>query len=517
MEIWIKNKTLQKSVSGLIIFTMLAPAFIFAFYPKRAEAILGVEDTVEPGPIWAAILVGHTASFSATAASSGTTAIKNVKQWAAEVLKQTLMRIARRLLDRLTQSTVNWINSGFHGSPLFVENTESFFKDIAKSEIKSFIRMTGYDNSRFPFGRQYALDVIDAYQRQFEINAEYTLSKVIQDEAYLDAYRNDFNVGGWNAFLINTQYPQNNYLGYEMLANEELARRLEGTTRSAADTVRDTLQQGLGFLSPETCPSNPTYNNARNAWDRPEFKFNEEYDPPVLEDYGDDVPAFRAAVLEYDDDYDARRAAAYAVWAEENTCPGGLVNTTPGYVAASQITRALGSKFSQAELGAALGNNIAAIFDALLNHFFDKGLTALKSSVNQPPEDDQCDFEYFGEKLEGCEEEEDNTETPPGGTPPENLPASVDLKINGLDGPSVTVPSGSTLTYAWTSTNATICEFSSPFAGGVETSGINNTIPPSHPYYPSPESPKAFSLTCWQKADKTGGNATDTITVNIQQ
>ena len=195
MEIWIKNKTLQKSVSGLIIFTMLAPAFIFAFYPKRAEAILGVEDTVEPGPIWAAILVGHTASFSATAASSGTTAIKNVKQWAAEVLKQTLMRIARRLLDRLTQSTVNWINSGFHGSPLFVENTESFFKDIAKSEIKSFIRMTGYDNSRFPFGRQYALDVIDAYQRQFEINAEYTLSKVIQDEAYLDAYRKDFYFG----------------------------------------------------------------------------------------------------------------------------------------------------------------------------------------------------------------------------------------------------------------------------------------------------------------------------------
>src|SRR3989344_3912532 len=509
MEIWIKNKTLQKSVSGLIIFTMLAPAFIFAFYPKRAEAILGVEDTVEPGPIWAAILVGHTASFSATAASSGTTAIKNVKQWAAEVLKQTLMRIARRLLDRLTQSTVNWINSGFHGSPLFVENTESFFKDIAKSEIKSFIRMTGYDNSRFPFGRQYALDVIDAYQRQFEINAEYTLSKVIQDEAYLDAYRNDFNVGGWNAFLINTQCPQINYLGDEMLANEELARRLESTTRSAADTVRDTLQQGLGFLSPETCPSNPTYNNARNAWDRPEFKFNEEYDPPVLEDYGDDVPAFRAAVLEYDDDYDARRAAAYAVWAEENTCPGGLVNTTPGSVVGAQITKALGSKFSQTELGAALGNSFAAIFEALVNNFMSKGLNALSNKINPPPEDD-CDFDYFGDKTEEC-----------GGPEPEPTasapaPVTVDLKINSSDGPVVAIANNSPLSYMWVSANATTCEFSSPLQSGVAIFGSSIVTPPN-PYYPTPEEPKTFSLTCWQKADKTGGSATDNITVSIQQ
>ena len=509
MEIWIKNKTLQKSVSGLIIFTMLAPAFIFAFYPKRAEAILGVEDTVEPGPIWAAILVGHTASFSATAASSGTTAIKNVKQWAAEVLKQTLMRIARRLLDRLTQSTVNWINSGFHGSPLFVENTESFFKDIAKSEIKSFIRMTGYDNSRFPFGRQYALDVIDAYQRQFEINAEYTLSKVIQDEAYLDAYRNDFNVGGWNAFLINTQYPQNNYLGYEMLANEELARRLEGTTRSAADTVRDTLQQGLGFLSPETCPSNPAYNNTKNAWDRPEFKFNEEYDPPVLEDYGDDVPAFRAAVLEYEDDHDARRAAAYAAWAEENTCPGGLVNTTPGSVVGAQITKALGSKFSQTELGAALGNSFAAIFEALVNNFMSKGLNALSNKINPPPEDD-CDFDYFGDKTEEC-----------GGPKPEPTasapaPVTVDLKINSSDGPVVAIANNSPLSYMWVSANATTCEFSSPLQSGVAIFGSSIVTPPN-PYYPTPEEPKTFSLTCWQKADKTGGSATDNITVSIQQ
>src|SRR3989338_5676343 len=157
-----KNKTIQKFISTLIIISMLTPAIFLSFQPKKAEAW---------GIVWDPI---HTA-----------VTVKIVVQ---EIFKQFLMILARRLLNKMTESTIAWINSGFHGNPLYLERPESFFKDIVKFEVKTFINQIGYDNVRFPFGRNIALNTIGSYQRQFEENAQYTLSKVINDPALLESY-----------------------------------------------------------------------------------------------------------------------------------------------------------------------------------------------------------------------------------------------------------------------------------------------------------------------------------------
>lgn len=388
-----KNIKIQKFIAALMIVAALSPAMTVFVTPKKAEAQF--TDFANLALNGIKLVYGV-----ASAAASSTSAFFDSHQALKQITQEVLKSIAKRLLAEMTKSTVNWINTGFHGQPLFLENPNSFFRDIAKSEIKDLVEVTGYDSFRFPFGKQFALDVISSYKNQFAQNASYSLSRATQDADYAYRFRTDFNVGGWNGFLINTQFPQNNLIGYQMMATEELSRKLAGTSQSAANKVKETLQQGMGFLSPQTCPSNPNYNNGRNEFNKPSFQSKIVYDfKPTVANMGDTAAAYEAEKKKYDDEYNKKIAAEKAAWEDPkgpNVCPGGLVNTTPGSVAGNQIMRAMSSSFSQTELGAAMGNSLSAIFDALLNKFMQDGLNSLASKVNPQVQDD---FSYMGQTL----------------------------------------------------------------------------------------------------------------------
>lgn len=393
-----KNIKIQKFISILIIISIISISSFFP--PKKANAFLGVGDITldSVSNILSAIgkAIYQAGSFvvqKAGVAAEFLTASLTGKEWYKQVYEEVLRAIARRALQEITKSTVNWINSGFHGSPLFLENPQSFFNDIAKSEVKNLVDTFGYDRLKFPFGKEFALNTISSYKQTLEKNTAYSLSNVIKDQTVLNNYRNDWNFGGWNAFLVNTQYPQNNYLGFQMTATEELARRVQGTTQTAVKKVQDTLQQGQGFLSPQTCPSNPAYNNGVNEFQKPQFNMAEydkknPFNPP---------PGGTQAQNEaYTNEYNDRLRQAKEDWAKDNSCPGQLVNTTPGSVVSNQITTAMGSQFRQSELGAAMGNSLSAIFDALLNKFLSDGLNSLASNKNAAPVDN---WSYDGQTL----------------------------------------------------------------------------------------------------------------------
>jgi len=406
-----KNSRMVKFISSLLIIATIAPSILLS-KPKQAEAF---------GATWLTdIFTGANVVPATVSAGQETTqtALK-LKDVAKEIVKQIVMTIQRRLLAEMTKGMVNWINRGFHGSPLFLENPKSFFQDIAKYEVKTLIDTFGYDSRRFPFGRDFALNTINSYKRQLGDNAEYTLSRVINDPALLNNYRNDFDFGGWNGFLINTQYQQNNYIGFQLLATEELAGRLQGTVENNAQKVQTTLDQGMGFLSPQTCADNGGNNEynkiVANQFKRPSFKPVTKFDPtPMLlecVDGGPNPPPYcEAAFQGYQAEvqlYQERLAKERAAWATKNTCKN-LVATTPGSVVANQITNAMGSNFRQTELGAALGNSMSAIFDALLNQFLSKGLNALATTKN-PPKPPPDDWSYGGLTL-GSPTDETNEE-----------------------------------------------------------------------------------------------------------
>jgi hypothetical protein len=366
----IKNNA-KKFISALVIVSIILPSVLFS-RPKKAEAFI-VHDPIHN---FATIFNGVTET--GTLATSGANTALHIKDIALEILKEIARTFAKRLLQQMTKATVAWINTGFHGAPLFVENPGSFFKDIAKTEVKSLVTLFGYDPNRYPFGADFAQNLVKNYQRQLADNAAYTLSDVLKDPVLLNNYRNNFNAGGWNGFLINTQYPQNNYLGFQMIATQEVARRLVGTADNAATKVKNTLQQGMGFLSPKTCPSNPYYNNGTNEFQRPTFE-PPKYTGPVVSSKcrvpapGDvaQCDAETKAYGEAQQTYNVELTNAQDAFSVLNTCPGGLQATTPGSVVGNQIMTAMSSSFRKTELGAAVGGSISAILDALLNKFFD--------------------------------------------------------------------------------------------------------------------------------------------------
>ncbi len=427
------NKKITKFILGLLIISMIMPATFFSA-PKKTNAFLGFGDIVfDPTtyvPTWMQQVWG-----GLTSTATQLTAYFESHKFANWILENVLKRIAKALLAKMTQSIINWINSDFHGSPLFIQNPRSFFKDIAKSEIRNLIDMIGYDTFKFPFGPQTALNVINSYKSQLATNAQYSLSKVINDPDLLVRYRNDFNYGGWNGFLVNTQYPQNNYLGFQGIIQQNLASRLEGIFVAPAQTIKENLQQGMGFLSPQNCPTNPKYNNGVNEFLKPSFKSKIKYNftssiPPVPlnEDGGEDASdAYRSYQIQVEEE-EARYTAEFqenqdeeqARWNEENTCPGGLVSTTPGAVAANQVFSALNVPFLSTALDGALGNALGAIFDALINHFIDKGLTGIADTISPPPSNDN--WTYNGNSLSGGSVSNN-------GSDPLNIPQNVSVTV----------------------------------------------------------------------------------------
>ena len=426
-----KIKLKFKVINLVSIFLLFSTISLYLLSnPKKVNAFFGADWLIAAftgkSSIENTITVGTTgATAGAAATDAGTNVVhtsltfeQKVENAAKEVLKQSIILAEKKFLNEITTGTVKWINSGFSGSPLFVQNPESFFKDIGKFEIKNIVNTYGYDTNRFPFGESYALNVINSYKNTLANNAQYSLSNAIRDPIVLNNYRNNFNFGGWSGFITNTQYPQNNYIGFNMMATDQLAQKLNGTVMNNAQKVQDVLKKGQGFLSPQICPGNSpnaqAYNSKiANEFNRPTFHDtlnpkNYTADPiekkdsngnVILDDNGDPIIENEAYLDQLSKKWQDDFAKEKTTWEESNTCKAGLVATTPGFVVANQITNALGSDFRKSELGAALGSSIAAILDSLSNNLFNKGgLNSLVSNTNPPP-NNVDNFDYKGNTL----------------------------------------------------------------------------------------------------------------------
>ena len=60
-------------------------------------------------------------------------------------------------------------------------------------------------------------------------------------------------MGGWDAWTAMTQVPANNPLGAKLMFDNEIQKRLDGTSQSTAKNTRDALQAASGFLGDQRC------------------------------------------------------------------------------------------------------------------------------------------------------------------------------------------------------------------------------------------------------------------------
>ena len=177
-------------------------------------------------------------------ATNQTTCFQKIERAAAQVVLKTL-----------TKDTITWINSGFHGKPLYIQDTSTFLKQIRDQEVGTFTTNLLSDAGKYPFGKLVAKGLISDTNSYFEKADQYSLDKVIAEQvpgATPLNFQQNFGNGGWSAFSAQFN-DQNNPIGFSLAAKSALASRIGDTAYSPAQDIKDQLKRNSGFLDLKSC------------------------------------------------------------------------------------------------------------------------------------------------------------------------------------------------------------------------------------------------------------------------
>lgn len=241
--------------------------------------------------------------------------------------------VAKRIIDRVVNSTVRWINNGFDGNPAYVTDPRQYFTDIADGIAGDFIQGSELDFLCSPFQEQVRLSLMQDY---YEPNPfQCTLTEVVEN---IENFYNDFSQGGWDAWFSMTQNPTNNPYGAYLRARLEVDSRIA----SKIKLTDQELDWGRGVLSWKSCPPG-SYNSSEGG-----------YDKRCLD--------------------------------STTNRPVETTISTPGTFIEGQMTNVLGSGIRQLELADELDEIVSALLTQLLNVIFNSEDGLKGARTNQPPE-----------------------------------------------------------------------------------------------------------------------------------
>ena len=376
------------SIINIFVIVFILSLSLGISSPKKVLGVEGIAD-------FNITDISELLEVASTSVSSEASAVVDQKLGFKELyLDKIAKQAAKMAMKKMTAGTVNWINSGFKGRPVFLENPSHFFTDIAKQEITGLVQTIAYNTSLYPFGRNTAKNIINNANTYFRHNAQSSLNKAIGPN--WERYYDDFSYGGWSSWMAMTQYPQNNPLGFEMMVEDALSVEIENSTGD----IKAELLQGGGFLSLKKCTSEKVYDlgglsaKLKEAEEKM-WEAANNYDA-IYSLYQDDpsnpaVILARDKAMEAEREYDSILAENIAVQKQEasdkennDTC-AKYETTTPGGIAASQISEALGSPLRQLELADEFEDSLAAVFDALIAKLVDTGLSSLSAYSDNNP------------------------------------------------------------------------------------------------------------------------------------
>jgi len=157
--------------------------------------------------------------------------------------------ISKMAIQTMTKSVVGWINNGFNGSPAFVTNIDVYLGQISDATANQFFgQLSSNAAIRSPFQTTVSALTQTNYLKStnangFFLSNPYTLNQFTHDDAGFIAGKT-FD-GGWQAWLAMTTQPQNNPLGAQQLAQDELQKRI---ATAQTNSIKQ-LDWGQGFLS----------------------------------------------------------------------------------------------------------------------------------------------------------------------------------------------------------------------------------------------------------------------------
>lgn len=155
-------------------------------------------------------------------------------------------QIVNTIIKRISASTVNWINSGFKGSPAYVTNPEAYFGNISDKVAGDYIFRN--QNLNFLCG-PISAKIRLALQKNYVGDNDRWRCTLTGIGRNMDDFMGDFEKGGWDSFFEISQRQQNNPIGAYLQAENEMMQKIANKVNiKTAD-----LNQGSGFLSYKKC------------------------------------------------------------------------------------------------------------------------------------------------------------------------------------------------------------------------------------------------------------------------
>lgn len=348
MKLFFKHK---KIFSRILIIPVIISLSFSSLTASKAYAILGVGDVGVVNVINTPlnpVQVGNTLNPNALKVSDAAIARKYI---GITVLGHTVPGfswngiynlVMKTLLAQITDSIVNWINSGFEGSPSFVTDPQSFLLDVGDEVVGEFINeMTkfGWLCDPYRLNIQIALSLgIGSFKRQRKC----TLTGIIKN---FDNFVNGtFKEGGWKGWFYLTTNPNANPGTAMLSVQAELQKRM----LQKNDMEVSKLNWGRGFMSWRTCEQYATKTS---------------------------TPSDAGPGFEYTDETTEKDKSN-----ESQECTKYSDIKTPGSVIESQLEHTLGTSLRQLELADDIDKIVGALVQQLVKTVLTKGLSSMNSS-----------------------------------------------------------------------------------------------------------------------------------------
>ncbi|MFH1346962.1 MAG: hypothetical protein ABIH10_01790 [Spirochaetota bacterium] len=319
---------IKKSIIFLIVFSLVFGVSNILEPPKKAEAVWGIEDLVFD----AQALITTLAEWA-----------EQLAQWAAEEAALALRdAIAKRLLDYMTDQTIEWIQGG--GEPQFVTDFGGFLEDSASAAVGDVILETDAAFICSPFKAQILLGLESI--PKFSEQVKCTLDDIITN---IENFYDDFSQGGWAGY-IEVMQPQGNYYGVAL----QVSANLNAEAAKAVDAASKEVQAGSGFLSVKRCKGGGVSSS----------------DLADLESGGTNIGTYKKD-------------------SKGNYCKSSdMENITPGDTVGEAVRVAINS---DSQWAANVQSVVAALINALINRLITEGLSAMSDS-NSSDVDSAADY-----------------------------------------------------------------------------------------------------------------------------
>lgn len=253
------NNIQNKKIKYHFLWIFIVFVFCLISLPNKTNALFGIGDNT--------VIIGDTSATGINNYINHT--MTHLKDF---VLDKAATLLAKQILHMITISVINWINTGFEGSPSFLTNPGAFFLDAADQVTGAFLATNGPLSALCsPFAIDIRLSlaltqtslttqrytctvgrIIEAQKNgpDIMVNGQMVRSSNSSMNGFL---KGDFNQGGWPAFIALTTEPQSNPYGAFLSAQGDLSARIN----ARQNVIRADLQLGQGFMSWQDCKDIP--------------------------------------------------------------------------------------------------------------------------------------------------------------------------------------------------------------------------------------------------------------------